>query len=86
MHGQIDFEAIGAAEESLKKLLNVQSEVAEDSEVQSKDGLKVALYLQTDELKNKADFTKAIEVVKKSNFDIFVLPEFSYCQIGRAHV
>ena len=29
--------------------------------------------------KNKADFTKAIEVVKKSNFDIFVLPEFSYC-------
>jgi|BioPla2DNA2_1021312.scaffolds.fasta_scaffold17586_2 predicted amidohydrolase/very-short-patch-repair endonuclease/SepF-like predicted cell division protein (DUF552 family) len=78
MHGQIDFEAIGA-EESLKKLLNLQSEVAEDSEVQSKDGLKVALYLQTDELKNKADFTKAIEVVKKSNFDIFVLPEFSYC-------
>lgn len=78
MHGQIDFEAI-EAEESLKKLLNAQSEVAEDSKVQSKDGLKIALYLQTDELKNKADFTKAIEVVKKSNFDIFVLPEFSYC-------
>jgi len=78
MHGQIDFEDIGA-EESLKKLLNVKSEVAENSKAQSKDGLKVALYLQTDELKNKADFTKAIKVVKKSNFDIFVLPEFSYC-------
>ncbi|HYE83731.1 MAG TPA: nitrilase-related carbon-nitrogen hydrolase [Clostridia bacterium] len=78
MHGQIDFESIGA-EESLRKLLNIQPEVAQDSKVQSKDGLKVALYLQTDEHKNKADFSKAIEAVKKSNFDIFVLPEFSYC-------
>ena len=78
MHGQIDFEAIGA-EESLKKLLNVQSEVADTTKVQSKDGLKVALYLQTNELKNKAAFRKAIKIVKKSNFDIFVLPEFSYC-------
>ena len=78
MHGQIDFECIGA-EESLSKILNVQPEVAHNSKVQSKDGLKVALYLQTDELMNKAVFSKAIEVVKKSNFDIFVLPEFSYC-------
>lgn len=78
MHGQIDFEAI-EAEESLKKLLNVEQEVKKDSKSLTKDSLKVALYLQTDELKNKVDFTKAIEVVKKSNFDIFVLPEFSYC-------
>lgn len=78
MHGQIDFETVGA-EENLKKLLNIKSEVAKNTEIQSNDGLKVGLYLQTDELKNKADFANALEVVKKSDFDIFVLPEFCYC-------
>jgi predicted amidohydrolase len=36
------------------------------------------LYLQTEELKNQRCFDKAIEVVKKADFDIFVLPEFAY--------
>lgn len=78
MHGQIDFEATGA-EESLKKLLNIKSEVEENTKMQRAGGLKVGLYLQTDELKNKADFANALEVVKRSDFDIFVLPEFCYC-------
>jgi predicted amidohydrolase len=78
MHGQLDFKAI-CAEESLKKLLEFPLDISKNSKVQSNGGLKVGLYLQTDELKNKDDFSKAIEVVKKSNFDIFVLPEFSYC-------
>jgi len=78
MHGQINFEAV-EAEESLKKLLNIKSEVWGSTKAQSNDGLKVGVYLQTDELKNKADFANAIEVVRKSDFDIFVLPEFSYC-------
>lgn len=39
---------------------------------------QIGLYLQTDELKNEEDFNKAIEWVKKSDIDIFVLPEFCY--------
>lgn len=76
MHGQIDFESVGA-EESLKKLLNIKEEAIQD--IKTNSDLKIGLYLQTDELKNEVDFEKAIEVVKKANFDIFVLPEFSYC-------
>lgn len=44
----------------------------------NKGGLKVGLYLQTEELKNQRCFNKALEVVKKADFDIFVLPEFAY--------
>ncbi len=78
MHGQIDFEAVGA-EENLKKLLNIKSEVAKNTKIQNKDGLKVGVYLQTDERKHKSYLTNALEVVKKYDFDIFVLPEFCYC-------
>ncbi|WP_434799214.1 nitrilase-related carbon-nitrogen hydrolase [Terrisporobacter vanillatitrophus] len=81
MHGQIDFES-DEAEGRLKKLLNIKSEVAKNAKIQSNGGLKVGLYLQTDELKNKADFANALEVVKKSDFDIFVLPEFCYCSFN----
>lgn len=52
MHGQTDFEAAGA-KESLKKLLNIKSEVEENTKPQRNSGLKVGLYLQTDELKTK---------------------------------
>ncbi|MBE6069367.1 MAG: hypothetical protein E7211_17015 [Clostridium lundense] len=78
MHGQTDFEAAGA-EESLKKLLNIKSEVEENTKTQGNGGLKVGLYLQTDERKHKSYLTNALEAVKKSDFDIFVLPEFCYC-------
>ncbi len=66
------------AEEELKKLLN--SELKKDKIIKkySKEGLKIGLYLQTDELENEKDFKKAIEFVKKSDVDIFVLPEFCY--------
>lgn len=40
MHGQIDFEAEGA-EESLKKLLNIKSEVEENTKTQRNGGLKI---------------------------------------------
>ncbi len=78
MHGQTDFEAAGA-EESLKKLLNIKSEIKENTKNQRNSGLKVGLYLQTDERKHKSYLTNALEAVKKSDFDIFVLPEFCYC-------
>lgn len=77
MHGQVDFEADGA-EESLKKILRTKVETEKIDMKEGKRGLKVGLYLQTDELKNKKDFTKAIQVVKNSDLDIFVLPEISY--------
>ncbi len=80
MHGQVDYNAFGA-EVSLKKLLNIQIEAATNTGAQVKGGLKVGLYLQTDELKNKTNFAKAIEIAKKSDIDIFVLPEFSYSPI-----
>lgn len=80
MHGQMDFES-DDAEASLKKILGLDnaSEV-KDIKIkgQAKDGLKIGLYLQTDELKNEKAFNKAIEKLKESKFDIFVLPEFSY--------
>lgn len=43
-----------------------------------KTDLKIAMYLQTDEIKTKKEFAKTIDLVKKADFDIFVLPEFSY--------
>ncbi|EYE87151.1 hypothetical protein Q428_14950 [Fervidicella metallireducens AeB] len=78
MHGQIDFKSEGA-EERLRELLNKKSFTKRNCKGNYRSGLKIGLYLQTDELKNKVDFEKAIEVVKKSDFDIFVLPEFCYC-------
>lgn len=44
----------------------------------NKGKFKIRLYLQTDELKTFVDFQKTVEIIKKSDFDIFVLPEFSY--------
>lgn len=77
MHGQVDYESNGA-EEILKKILNKEFEMGRAKMEDRIGGLKVGLYLQTDELKNKIEFTKAIEIVKSSDLDIFVLPEFSY--------
>lgn len=80
MHGQIDFES-DDAESALKKILGLDNTSKTKDIIikgQAKDGLKIGLYLQTDELKNKDAFNKAIEKVKNSELDIFVLPEFSY--------
>lgn len=78
MHGQIDFKTAGA-EESLKKLLNIKSQIQENANMQCGNDLKVGLYLQTDEFKSRAHFKNAIDIVKKFDFDILVLSEFCYC-------
>lgn len=77
MHGQIDFES-NESEEWLKNLINIKEYHSGDKSKKNIGGLRVGLYLQTDELKNEKEFKRAIKVVKKSDFDIFVLPEFSY--------
>lgn len=82
MHGQIDFED-NEAEEKLRLLLGLDSSSEEKIDMINRDktiknGLKIGLYLQTDELKTAVDFQKNIEIIKQADFDIFVLPEFSY--------
>ncbi len=69
MHGQIDFES-EEAKEQLMELLNVAS-----SEPQ---GLKVGLYLQTEDKHNLTEFKKAMFAVKKAYIDLLVFPEISF--------
>lgn len=42
------------------------------------DVLKVAMYLQTDELKNKVEFEKVLPVMRNADADIVVFPETCY--------
>lgn len=53
-------------------------EIKGGTKIINKGGLKIGLYLQTDEFKNKKDFYKALDKARNSEFDIFVLPEVSY--------
>ena len=57
------------------KLVQSKSEECISKKRQS---IKIGLYLQTDEYKNSRYFKKAVSLVKKSDIDIFVLPEFGY--------
>lgn len=75
MHGQIDFKSEGA-EEKLRDLLNKKPVNIRNYYGNYRGGLKIGLYLQTDELKNKVDFEKVLEVVKKSDFDILFYQSF----------
>ena len=87
MHGQIDFEA-SDAEEKLKDILNrafhpviENHENEETEEINTKEkasSIKVAMYLQTNELKNKNAFEKILPVMKKAAADIIVFPEYCY--------
>lgn len=87
MHGQIDFEATDA-EEKLKDILNMafhpvieNHENKETEEINTKGkalSIKVAMYLQTNELKNKNAFEKILPVMKKADADIIVFPEYCY--------
>lgn len=91
MHGQIDFEAIDAPQK-LAALLGVENykhkdtEIHSPSELQSEMGqpssrqpIKIGLYLQTNELfGDKNAFEKAMEIIRTSDIDILVFPEFSY--------
>lgn len=87
MHGQIDFEAADA-EEKLKDILHMALDnVTENSENNKSEkinkkkqaqSIKVAMYLQTNELKNKNAFEKILPVMKKADADIIVFPEHCY--------
>lgn len=71
-HGESEY----SKKESVIKKKQKRKNTEEDHPI--KNNLKIALYLQTDEVKNIKEFDKAIELVKKTDFDILVLPEFSY--------
>ena len=73
MHGQVDFSKPGA-EQYLKTLLDVESGQEESLEDDEKR-LKVAMYLQTDELKNIKSFQKILPLLKTCDADMVVFPE-----------
>ena len=85
MHGQVDFEKVGAVEE-LKEILGfnkggMPSELSysESYDDHFKKSLKIGLYLQTDELYGDMKaFNSAMDIVRESDIDILVLPEISY--------
>lgn len=86
MHGQIDFEADGAYDK-LQKLLskvfnldrkNINKSKVEKVEHPKAEFIKVAMYLQTEEFKNKKSFEKVLPVMKNSDVDIIVFPEYCY--------
>lgn len=89
MHGQIDFETDGATErliDLLAPVLNNNSFCnASKLDVDSIENqrikesfIKVAMYLQTDELKNKKAFEKILPIMKNAYADIIVFPEYCY--------
>lgn len=92
MHGQVDFAAPDGYEKLLKllndayKLSNSQEMLLNPTKNQSCDnttttrntGLKVGLYLQTDEVRNPKDFKEAMALAEGSDVDIIVFPEDCY--------
>lgn len=83
MHGQIDFEGENALEE-VRALLGVDM-IHQNSEskkiveeLRKASSIKVAMYLQTDELKNKKAFEKIAPKMKEADVDIVVFPEYCY--------
>lgn len=78
MHGQINFEMPDATEK-LKKLILQNNPVRNQIENSNfAKTLKVCMYLQTDELKDKKNWDKAMEKVKQSDVDLVVFPEFCF--------
>lgn len=74
MHGQTDFEKEGAARElaaMLEPVLNPKDEV-----------IKVGMYLQTEELKNRRSFDTVLPILKTADADIIVFPEHCYVPFG----
>ena len=70
MHGQIDFEKECAAEELAEMLEPILNPVDEK--------IRVGMYLQTDELKNRKSFDAMLPILKSSDVDIIVFPEYCY--------
>lgn len=89
MHGQIDFEA-GDAEDKLRHLFdkilnnpvgdkkNVAQNEFVSQQMEKAPYLKVAMYLQTNELKNKKAFDEIMPVMRNADADIIVFPEYCY--------
>lgn len=91
MHGQVDFEAENA-EEALRKLLDISAPKSSEASCQAASpqdfsseeilkkapSIKIAMYLQTDELKNNKEFRKILPLLKSANADILVFPEYCY--------
>lgn len=90
MHGQIDFEEAGAKDKlqnvlenairanTLKEEAIISETLEQKDEIQKAASIKVAMYLQTDELKNEKAFAKIIPIIKEADFDILVFPEYCY--------
>ena len=85
MHGQIDFEAEDAYEklqEYLEKVLSkkgcAKEETVSTDQWVKAENIRVAMYLQTDELKNKKSFDKILPIMQNSDADIIVFPEYCY--------
>ncbi|MDO5156629.1 MAG: nitrilase-related carbon-nitrogen hydrolase [Eubacteriales bacterium] len=78
MHGQIDFENPDAAEQ-LRKYIEQET----NKKSMEKDTIKVGMYLQTDEKKNKKSFDRILTIMKESDADIIVFPEFCYVPFVR---
>ena len=89
MHGQIDFESDDAAKQLsilLSKTLNngsfdksdASTAFSNEYQIEKAPLIKVAMYLQTNELKNKTDFDKILPVFKNADADIIVFPEHCY--------
>lgn len=73
MHGQIDFNKKDAMDK-LVKLINDNLHF----DIYQLSKIKLAMYLQTNNVKNKKDFDKAMKVVSNTDIDILVFPEFSW--------
>lgn len=87
MHGQIDFESDDAYEKLECLLQGVLAPLKPDPlqehqtivfDREKESVIKVAMYLQTDELKNKRSFDKILPIMKSSDADIIVFPENCY--------
>lgn len=85
MHGRYDF-GKPEAEAFLREMIGVDSSgvdencnvYEEKTESEDRIGIKIGLYLQTDDVCNQRSFDKAMKQVKESDIDILVLPEIAY--------
>lgn len=81
MHGQTNFD-LPIAKEVLANILNTvlndSDKLDESSNNEKTQSIKIGLYLQTNEYKNSRSFIKDIALVKESDIDILVLPEYGY--------
>ena len=85
MHGQIDLEKpegltkvkemLGFSEIEKSEVLRPESKTKQNDK---KPSLKIGLYLQTDDVCSHSSFKEAMDLVKATDIDILVLPEFAY--------